>query len=78
LIACAIALMPVKSSYAATSQGPAFEPQANVVVGAQARTGRISYSLQFDIDQDVELVESYGVTLNVQTDTTPKKGMLSQ
>jgi hypothetical protein len=56
LIACAFAMMPVESTYAAQARA-AFEPQANVVVGAQARTGRISYSLQFDIGQDATVIE---------------------
>ena len=56
LIACAFAMMPVKSTYAA-HDGPAFEPQANVVVGKQARSGRISYSIQFDIGQNASLIE---------------------
>ena len=56
LIACAFAMMPVKSTYAAQERA-AFEPQANVIVGDQARTGRISYSLQFDIGQDASVIE---------------------
>jgi hypothetical protein len=56
LIACAFAMMPVKSTYAA-QDGPAFEPQANVVIGKQVRTGRISYSIQFDIGQNASVIE---------------------
>ena len=66
LIACAFAMMPVKSTRAAQERA-AFEPQANVVVGAQARTGRISYSLQFDIGQDATLIEIAPAGSNVWT-----------
>ena len=56
VIAVAFAMMPVKNTRAAQERA-AFEPQVNVVVGAQARTGRISYSLQFDIGQDATVIE---------------------
>ena len=56
LIAVVFVMMPTKNTYAA-QESPAFEPQANVVIGNQVRTGRISYSLQFDIGQDAMLIE---------------------
>lgn len=66
LLACAFAMMPVKSTYA-SQDGPAFEPQTNVVIGKQARTGRISYSLQFNIGQDASLIEISPAGSNVWT-----------
>ncbi len=53
---CAFTMMPVKSTHAAQARA-AFEPKANAVVGTQARTGRISYSVQFDIGQDASVIE---------------------
>ena len=60
---CAFTMMPTKSTHAApaihrTGQArAAFEAKSNVVVGSQARTGRISYGIQFDIGQDATLIE---------------------
>jgi len=56
VIVCAFTMMPVKSTHAAQARA-AFEPQTNAVVGRQARVGRISYSVQFDIGQDATLIE---------------------
>jgi hypothetical protein len=56
VIACAFAVMP-KFTHAAAQNDIAFEPQANVVVGSQTRTGRISYSLQFNIGRAATLIE---------------------
>jgi hypothetical protein len=53
---CAFTMMPVKSTHAAQARA-AFEPQTNAVVGRQARVGRISYSVQFDIGQDASIIE---------------------
>jgi hypothetical protein len=67
IIACAFAMMPVKSSHAAVDRRAAFEPQANAVVGTQARAGRISYSVQFDIGDDATLIEIAPAGSNVWT-----------
>jgi hypothetical protein len=67
IIACAFAMMPVKSSHAAADRRAAFEPQANVVIGTQARAGRISYSIQFDIGFDATLIEISPAGANVWT-----------
>jgi hypothetical protein len=67
LIACAFAMMPVKSTHAAVDRVAAFEPKVNVVIGSQARTGRISYSIQFDIGQDAKLIEIAPAGSNVWT-----------
>jgi hypothetical protein len=57
VVACAFTMMPANSTYAAVQDRAAFEAKSNVVVGAQTRTGRISYALQFDIGQDATLIE---------------------
>jgi len=68
LIACAFAMMPVKSTHAAAdNRVAAFEPKVNVVIGNQARTGRISYSIQFNIGQDATLIEIAPAGSNVWT-----------
>ena len=67
LIACAFAMMPVKSTHAAVTGVAAFEPKVNVVIGSQTRTGRITYSIQFDIGQDAKLIEIAPAGSNVWT-----------
>ena len=57
VMVCAFTMMPVNRTQAAVQDRAAFEAKSNVVVGAQTRTGRISYALQFAIGQDATVIE---------------------
>ena len=57
VVACGFGMMPVKSTHASGQARAAFEGKSNIVVGAQKRTGRISYSVQFDLGEDATLIE---------------------